>query len=124
MASPSTTSLSRPRRLIGVLEAGPVERRVKDAACADRLVDGRRTDARPDDHERHVHRRLVEQMAVLRFAVIAETLAVIAGDDRSRRPVPRASKACVRRPSCSSIGGDFAEVGLWRSGCGIAPAGS
>ena len=47
-------------------------------------------------HQRHVHRRLIEQVAVLRLAVIAEPLAVI-GDDDDRRRTGRSSRTPGRR---------------------------
>ena len=46
------------------------------------LTPGR--DARADQHERHVHRRLIQQIAVLLLAVLAESFAVIADERRSR----------------------------------------
>ena len=41
------------------------------------------------DEQRHVHRRLIEEVAVLGFAVVAEALAVIAGNNHRRAPSVR-----------------------------------
>jgi len=70
----------------GGRDSGPVQQRVMDASRTDRQVLRRRRDTRTGDHERHVHRGLVDQVAVQRLAVVAQPLAVVADeDDRGRR---------------------------------------
>ncbi len=65
--------------------AGPVEQRVEDAPGADGGVVDARRHSGPDHDQRHAHRGLIEQIAVERLAVVAETLAVIADDDDAGR---------------------------------------
>ena len=58
----------------------------------------------PDHHQRHVHRRLIDQIAVLRLAMIAEPFAMIADDDHDApAPARCCSNAWTTRPICSSI---------------------
>ena len=67
------------------VDAGPIENRVEDAARADRDATDAVRDARSDENERNVHRGLIEQIAMLLLAMLAETFAVIAGEhDRDR----------------------------------------
>ncbi len=73
-----------------IAERSPVEDRVEDAAGADRRVAHARRDAGADDDEGDVHRRLVDEVAVLGLAVVAEALPVIGREhhrDRPRRPL-------------------------------------
>ena len=56
---------------------------MKDAPRAHRIVANSGRDARPEEQQRHVHRCLIEKISMLRFPVIAQPLAVIAGDDDS-----------------------------------------
>ncbi len=66
-------------------EPCPVEDGEEDPPRADRRVRRAGRDAGADEHQRHVHRGLVEQVAVLRLAVVAEPFAVIRDDgDRAR----------------------------------------
>ena len=114
MASPSTTSLPAPRRLIDA----PCPAQSSTVWKIRRVLTGSSTVAGAGPwshhHQRHVHRRLIEQVAVLRFAVVAEPLAMIAGDNHRRLRAPR-FEGLRQAPELLVDGGDFAEVG-----CGVA----
>ncbi len=67
------------------VDARPLEHGVVDAARAHRRRLDAGADSRPDHHERHVDRGLIQQRPVLCFAVIAEPFAVVGDDDDRRR---------------------------------------
>ena len=114
MASPSTTSLPAPRRLIDE----PCPAQSSAVWKTRRVLTGSSTVAAPtpgpDDHQRHVHRRLIEQVAVLRFAVVAEPLAMIAGHNHRRLRPPRL-EGLRQAPELLVDGGHLAQVR-----CGVA----
>jgi hypothetical protein len=99
---------------VHIVEACQIHQRVEHPADADRVVTDRRLESVGCDHERHVHGGLVEQVAVLRFAVIAEPLAVVARDHDGGRAGAGAAHVPLERlhqPADLGIhGGDLAEI--------------
>ena len=103
---PSSSGFSdRPWRPACFGASDEIEDGGSDVDVLDRRADAAgRIAARQLDDERHVHRRVVEEQAVLLLAVIAETLAVI-GQQHDRRllvegrraqPIEQASDDLVR----------------------------
>jgi hypothetical protein len=65
--------------------ARKIEERVKHATSAHGRVVHANPHAGSRHHQRHVHRGLIEEVAVQRLAVLAESLAVVADDHNRRR---------------------------------------
>ena len=96
---------------IGRRHTRRAENRRRDIRQAHRLVAHRRGHAGRRDDERHAQRRVVGEHAVRPFAVIAEPLAVIAGDDTIvRSSSPDARSHSSSRDSCASAYATLAVV--------------
>ena len=75
-------------------------RSAKDTGPADRPLG---LSPRRNNDERHAQRRVVGEHPVRRLAVLAQPLAVVAGDGNHRRSnTPRWRSASTTRPTCAS----------------------
>ena len=96
----------RPARSHGLDDGG------RDVGEAHRRGDpAARRPTRTAHEQRHVERRVVDEQAVALFAVLAEGLAVIGGEDHDRRLGPRVPGRHERRDG-GIRGRDFAAVGI------------
>ena len=77
---------------VGGAEPGEIQHGVEHAPDAHWRVAHARRGVRGDDDERHVHRGLIEQVAVLWLAVVAQSFAVVADDDDWRVDQPSAAR--------------------------------
>ena len=96
------------------VEAGPVEHGVKDPSDADGSVGCSRRDVRAEEQQRDMHRGLIEKISVLRFAMLAEALAMIADDDDRFGAGDSLFERRDESPHLLIHRCDLAEVGLLR----------
>ena len=101
---------------IGRRHTRGAKNRRRDIRQAHGFVARRRGHAGRRDDERHAQRRVVRQHAVGALAVIAEPLAVVAGDDDHRAiELARARSASSSRASCASAYAISASYGVARA---------
>jgi hypothetical protein len=96
------------------VDACPIEDRVKDAPRADGRVADAICDARTDQHEWNMHRGLIQQIAVLLLAMLAESFAVIADEHDRDRPFDLLLKRSGKTPELCVHRRNFAVVRLLR----------